>query len=73
MKKFYVTKKSVKEYIERKTTELGLSDIKLLQLVNKELIELEPYPQENKAQIKFFRKVEDTIHINLGLKPTVSK
>lgn len=66
MKRFYVTEKSVKTYIKQKVKELGLSDNYLLYKLSIELADLEKYPEENKSQITFYKKVAQNLTYNIN-------
>jgi hypothetical protein len=61
MKRFYVTKKQVMNYIDEVTKTRGIDQDELLNEVRFTLTELIEYPTDNKAQIKFFEKVESAL------------
>ena len=55
MKKFYVTKKQVIAFIEKETKKLGYTQlVKEVDIVLRDLMD---FPNENKAQIKFYSRV----------------
>lgn len=66
MSKFYVTKKQVNEYIASRPKALGISEEVLLYEANKALLELEVYPKENPAMIRFFKRVVQTLSYNIN-------
>jgi hypothetical protein len=61
MKNFYVTKKQVKEFIDKETKRLKMSKKELLKEVNIVLNDLMEFPNDNKAQIKYYSRIKDSL------------
>lgn len=62
MKRFYVTKKQVDEYIATRLRVFKISEDVLLCEVDKELLDFKEYPNLNKYQIRFFTKVREELN-----------
>jgi hypothetical protein len=63
MKKFYVTKKQVDEYIENRNVLYDSINLFIVNLISF-LSDLEENPEYNKNQIKFFGRVLERIYQN---------
>lgn len=66
MKRTYITEKSVREYIKGRLRALNISEKHLLYEVIKGLTELNKYSEENKAQIRFFKRVVESLNYNIN-------
>lgn len=66
MKRFYVTEKSVKEFIKGRISALNISEKQLLYEVIKGLEQLGKYPEDDKAQIRFFKRVVQTLSYDIN-------
>jgi len=61
MKRFYVTKKQISSFINKETERLTINTNELLKEVRYVLFDLKQFPKENKNQIKFYTRVEETL------------
>ena len=63
-KLIYVTKKQVSKFIENQIDWRKISEAQLLKEVEDVLIDLNEYPNDNKNQIKFYTRVNETLKNN---------
>lgn len=58
----YVTKKQVDSFIKNKTEMFGINNNELLKEVEYILFDLKQYPNDNKNQIKFYKRVYEALN-----------